>query len=52
MPRRGGKLWIVVLTPVSLAIVFYTAVRPEEAYLEEKFGETYLNYRNRVRRWL
>ena len=24
----------------------------EEAYLEEKFGEAYLDYRSRVRRWI
>ena len=27
-------------------------IRREEIYLEKKFGETYLGYRRRVRRWL
>ncbi len=25
---------------------------PEEAYLEHKFGEAYLKYKRRVRRWI
>ena len=25
---------------------------PEEAYLEEKFGNSYINYKNQVRRWI
>ncbi len=25
---------------------------PEEAYLEGKFGESYLSYKNSVRRWI
>ncbi len=28
------------------------AVIPEEAYLEEKFGDRYLDYKSRVRRWI
>ena len=27
-------------------------IKREEAYLEEKFGEPYLEYKNKVRRWL
>jgi protein-S-isoprenylcysteine O-methyltransferase Ste14 len=44
--------WIVLLVPVSLAVVYATAVRHEEAYLAGKFGEPYLAYKQRVRRWL
>ena len=47
-----GKVWIVGLVPLALAIVYYTAVRPEEAYLERKFGNAYLDYKEGVRRWL
>jgi protein-S-isoprenylcysteine O-methyltransferase Ste14 len=28
------------------------AILPEEAYLEQKFGDTYLDYKRRVRRWI
>jgi protein-S-isoprenylcysteine O-methyltransferase Ste14 len=27
-------------------------IRPEERYLDERFGQTYADYRTRVRRWL
>ena len=47
-----GSAWIVALVPVVLAAVYATAVRPEEAYLEEKFGDKYLEYKNSVRRWI
>jgi protein-S-isoprenylcysteine O-methyltransferase Ste14 len=44
--------WILLLLPVSLAVVWATAIRHEEAYLERKFGEPYLAYKRRVRRWV
>jgi protein-S-isoprenylcysteine O-methyltransferase Ste14 len=44
--------WILLLVPVALAAVYATAVRHEEAYLERKFGEPYLAYKRRVRRWI
>lgn len=44
--------WLLGLVPLALAIVHVTAVRPEEAYLEEKFGAEYLAYKRRVRRWV
>jgi protein-S-isoprenylcysteine O-methyltransferase Ste14 len=47
-----GNGWVVALVPVSLAVVYVTAVRHEEAYLERKFGPSYLSYKASVRRWL
>ena len=44
--------WTIALVPVVLAVVYATAVRHEEAYLEEKFGAAYLSYKNSVRRWI
>jgi protein-S-isoprenylcysteine O-methyltransferase Ste14 len=44
--------WILALIPVVLAVVQRTAIRHEEAYLERKFGEAYLDYKRSVRRWL
>jgi protein-S-isoprenylcysteine O-methyltransferase Ste14 len=44
--------WILVLTPVGAWVLQRLAILPEEAYLERKFGETYLAYKRRVRRWL
>jgi protein-S-isoprenylcysteine O-methyltransferase Ste14 len=44
--------WILALVPAVLAIVYATAIRHEEAYLERKFGEAYVAYKRSVRRWL
>ena len=48
----SGHLWIAVLAPFALALVHFTAVLPEERYLAAKFGEPYLSYKTRVRRYL
>jgi protein-S-isoprenylcysteine O-methyltransferase Ste14 len=47
-----GNLWILLLVPVACTVVFITAIRHEEAYLERKFGDAYLDYKKSVRRWL
>jgi protein-S-isoprenylcysteine O-methyltransferase Ste14 len=47
-----GNGWVAALSPVGLVIVHFLAVLPEEAYLTEKFGESYLRYKDAVRRYL
>jgi protein-S-isoprenylcysteine O-methyltransferase Ste14 len=44
--------WILLLTPIGAWVLQRLAILPEEAYLERKFGEAYLAYKRRVRRWL
>ena len=44
--------WILLLVPVCAWILHRFAIMPEEAYLERKFGERYLAYKRRVRRWM
>jgi protein-S-isoprenylcysteine O-methyltransferase Ste14 len=44
--------WVLALTPIAAWVLQRFAILPEEAYLERKFGETYLAYKRRVRRWL
>lgn len=44
--------WILALTPLCALALRWFVIRPEEAYLESKFGEGYRAYRRRVRRWL
>lgn len=47
-----ANVWILLLTPVCVWILQRFAIRPEEAYLERKFGDAYLAYKRRVRRWI
>jgi protein-S-isoprenylcysteine O-methyltransferase Ste14 len=44
--------WILLLAPVCAWVLHRFAILPEEAYLERKFGERYLSYKRRVRRWI
>ena len=44
--------WIVLLILPVLITVRVTAIRHEEAYLTQKFGQAYTDYRASVRRWL
>lgn len=47
-----GSALALALLPVALAAIHYGAVMREERYLEGKFGDEYLGYKARVRRWL
>ena len=47
-----GNLWILAMTPIGGWLLRKLAILPEEAYLERKFGQEYLAYKRRVRRWL
>lgn len=44
--------WVLLLTPLCGWLLKRLAILPEEDYLERKFGDSYLAYKNRVRRWL
>lgn len=44
--------WALVLLPVAIVVIRYYVISGEERYLERKFGEEYLRYKTRVRRWL
>lgn len=44
--------WTIAFAPLSLLLVHFLAVRPEEAYLEDKFGDEYRRYKSAVRRYV
>ncbi len=53
----GYAIWLGSLSPFFVLPLFYfiiteMQIKPEEAILEKKFGQDYLNYKNSVRRWL
>ena len=47
-----NALWAMLLLPAVLFVVNRGVIEREERYLERKFGEQYLQYRERVRRWI
>ena len=46
------NVWILVLTLAGAWLLQRLAIIPEETYLERKFGDSYLAYKRRVRRWI
>lgn len=44
--------WSMLFLPVVLAVVRARVIEKEERYLEREFGEEYLGYKARVRRWI
>jgi len=44
--------WMLCVVPIGLVLVDRMIITREERYLERKFGEEYLNYKRRVRRWI
>ena len=47
-----NNLWILLLVVPSLIVITRYAIAREERYLEKLFGQQYLDYKQRVRRWL
>ena len=44
--------WTFLAVPIGLVLIDRIVITREERYLERKFGEEYLNYKCRVRRWI
>ena len=47
-----NTLWAMLLLPVVLIVMNRGVIDREEQYLERKFGEEYVSYKERVRRWI
>jgi protein-S-isoprenylcysteine O-methyltransferase Ste14 len=48
----ADSMWMLAAVPIGLVLTDLLVVRREEHYLERKFGEEYLAYKAKVRRWL
>ncbi len=48
----ANALWAILLLPAVLVVIRRGVIEREERYLERKFGEEYLLYKARVRRWI
>lgn len=46
------SLWLFLTVPILHILFLFKAVKPEESYLSKKFGEEYLDYATKVRRWI
>jgi len=47
-----GNWWNIILFPLLILVVQESIIKKEEKYLRRAFGEKYLDYKNRVRRWI
>jgi len=47
-----GPLWPLALLPLVLWVMRRGVIDREERYLERKFGDDYVRYREAVPRWL
>ncbi|MGI9204195.1 MAG: methyltransferase family protein [Woeseiaceae bacterium] len=47
-----SEAWIMIFTPILMVLLYHVAIKQEEAYLEVVFGDSYRDYKKRVRRWL
>jgi protein-S-isoprenylcysteine O-methyltransferase Ste14 len=47
-----NSLWAILLLPVVVYVIQREVIGREERYLKRTFGEEYLAYKARVRRWV
>lgn len=47
-----NTLWPLLLLPMVLIVMKRGVIEREERYLEQKFGERYLQYKESVHRWI
>ena len=45
------NIWFAILAPLLAIALYGLAIRPEERHLETRFGQAYLDYKERTRRW-
>jgi protein-S-isoprenylcysteine O-methyltransferase Ste14 len=48
----ADNVWLLGLLIPLLIVMRYGVIAREEIYLERKFGEPYVTYKSKVRRWL
>jgi protein-S-isoprenylcysteine O-methyltransferase Ste14 len=44
--------WALLVFPIVIFLLYRLVIRKEEAYMTTVFGESYLDYCHRVRRWI
>jgi protein-S-isoprenylcysteine O-methyltransferase Ste14 len=51
LAQATGNIWVAIVAPLFAFFVLVLAILPEERHLEARFGEDYLAYKARTRRW-
>jgi protein-S-isoprenylcysteine O-methyltransferase Ste14 len=51
LAQASGNIWLAIVAPPLAALLLVLAILPEERHLEARFGEEYLAYKGRTRRW-
>jgi len=52
LPLIFGNVWALVAAPVQVLLFNRFIITREESYLSGKFGQDYLDYKSKVRRWI
>ena len=47
-----NSIWVFLMIVPTVIVMQRGVIKREERYLERKFGEEYLRYKERVRRWI
>ena len=47
-----GNVWTFILSPIIIVIIQSYVIKKEEQYLMRAFGDLYLTYMKKVRRWI
>ena len=47
-----NSLWAILFLPLVVVVMQREVIGREERYLERTFGEEYLTYKGKVRRWV
>jgi len=47
-----GSWWNIILFPLLILVVQEYIIKREERYLTRRFGQAYLDYKSRARRWI
>jgi len=48
----ADRLWVLAATVIAVLVIDRMVIVREETFLEAKFGDDYLAYKARVRRWI
>lgn len=48
----AGSWWTFILIPLLIVVISNYVIKGEENYLERTFGQSFLDYKIKVRRWI